>query len=36
MYAAVITIAVGLACLLLPRLRSNLGRSPLLTAAAAD
>ncbi|HEY6468362.1 MAG TPA: APC family permease [Candidatus Dormibacteraeota bacterium] len=36
MYAAGITIVVGLACLLLPRLRGNLARSPLLTAAAAN
>jgi hypothetical protein len=36
MDAAGITIVVGLACLLLPRLRGNLARSPLLTAATTD
>ena len=36
MYAAGITIVVGLACLFLPRLRSNLGRSPLFAAAAPE
>ncbi len=36
MYAAGITIVVGLACLLLPRLRGNLARSPLFTALASD
>jgi len=34
MYAAAATIVIGLACLLLPRLRRNLTRSPLFTAAA--
>ena len=36
MYAAGITIVVGVACLLLPRLRGTLSRSPLFTAAATD
>jgi amino acid transporter len=36
MYAAGITIVVGLACLALPRLRRNLSRSPLLTAATPN
>ena len=36
MYAAGITILGGLACLALPRLRSSLSSSPLLTATAAD
>ena len=34
MYAAGITIVVGLACLMLPRLRGNLARSPLFAGAA--
>jgi amino acid transporter len=34
-YAAAITIVVGLALLMAPRLRANLSRSPLLTAAAS-
>lgn len=36
MYAAAITIVIGLACLLLPRLRRNLARSPIFAAVAAD
>jgi amino acid transporter len=36
MYAAGITVVIGLTCLLLPRLRSNLGRSPVFAAAAPD
>jgi len=36
MYAAGITIVVGLVCLMLPRLRATLARSTLFTAAAAD
>jgi hypothetical protein len=35
-YAAGITIACGVALLMVPRLRANLSRSPLLATAAAD
>ena len=35
-YAAAITIAIGAALLLLPRLRLNLSRSPLFAIARAD
>jgi amino acid transporter len=35
-YAAGITVAAGIGLLLLPRLRANLARSPLLAAAPAD